>query len=346
MTAYDFNPAQANAFNVHLIGDAAAFAAMTEEQAEAALQVWTTIYGQIASPSVSFAVETNLALQANGSMTLINLDDGQAEQIVALAKAMVDYLQSGAALPNVTLSFSVSDSGTLPPAFEISMLFRIQRDAETATSSIVSTVDRSLPGDFASAFVKAFPRLALAVGPNGVNSFWAVQRTLLDVTIGGTNNGPFFSSPMPLDTMLQSGMVNLPPLPESLIDNGTTQPSQLLFSDIDLDRLNASFFQAVDDITDIDVADARETLANLYATHQIDWLFANDADARRAGDGVQNQHDRAIQRFVERPAAGHRRFLFAPRHGRNLDSRGLHHLLAGRADQQRRIDIDIPLRGR
>jgi hypothetical protein len=205
-TAYDFNPALANAFNVHLIPDVAAFAGMSKDEADAALQAWTTIYGQITSPGASFAVETNLALQSNGGMVRINLTDCQTSEVVALAKAMVDYfgafpLQSE--FPNVSLSFDVSGSGTLPPAFEISVLFRIN----DAFSPIVSTIVRGTVdiGDFAAAFVKAFPQLALALGPKGVSSLWAVQRTMLDVTIGGQGNGPFFSSPMPLANRLQTG---------------------------------------------------------------------------------------------------------------------------------------------
>jgi hypothetical protein len=360
VTAYDFNPASpaANTFNVSLIADATAFDGMTKDQAAAALQAWTTIYDQITGPGVSFVVETNLALQPDGSMTVITLSQSQADQIVAFAKAMVDYLgtfplPSGVTLPTVTLSLSVSGTGTLPPAFELSALFQIQRDAsllsplikdssgnvtfpaaETATSAIVSTVGRSLPdgsgtvqiSDFAAAFVKAFPQLALAVGLNGAGSsssqqssvakrrlalqsagvasdgsssgsgsrsLWAVQRPMLDVTIGGPNNGPFFSSPMPLDNTLNTATVSLPLLPPSLVPPNTTWPSQQLFSDVDLDRFSNGFFQAVDNFlapgsasaafenaTDAytDTAEGRETLANLYSTNEIDWLFANDAN--------------------------------------------------------------------
>ena len=321
VTAYDFNPASPSpsSFNLYLEADPATLAAMTEAQVATALQTWTTISGQVSEPGVTFVVQTNLAVDASGNAVDVLLTASQSNQLVALAAGMVTALsafplQSGALPPAATLTFSASGTGTLPPAFELSVRFQIQLDpafAQTATSAIASTVARTLPGvtepvqigDFAAAFVQAFPQLVLATDPAASGSLWAVQRALLDVQVGGANGGPFFSAPAPLDTALNSSTVTMPQLPESLVPPGTTLPAQQFFSDVDLDRLANGFFEAVDNFLSpgsaafkaapdayADTVTARQTLANLYSTNAIDWLFADDANGQPSPyTGTANQ---------------------------------------------------------
>src|SRR6185312_15648973 len=129
------------------------------------------------------------------------------------------------------------------------------------------------------------------------NSIWAAAASLLDISIGtAANSGPRFLSPKPLDNTLNSAMVPLPALPAGL----PQLPSQRLFVDVDLDQLNRTFFQAVDDLlTPASAAQAfeqaqnaytttalgRESLAQKYALYEVDWLF--DAQSHFTGTGDQ-----------------------------------------------------------
>lgn len=202
--------------------------------------------------------------------------------------------------------------------------------------------------DFAAAFVKAFDTLTLAVGLNGAQqaptqlssaarahamlrasaqngggsgqsaagpqSLWAVQNTLLDISIGtGTQKpGPLFMSPKPLDNTLNTAVVPLPSLPSTIEPTWWAQSQ--LFSDIDLDLYNRAFFQAVDNIlAPASAAQAfevspddyktitygRESLAQKYGTHEVDWMFPEQApftgspDQLSAGQEAFEQQMRA-----------------------------------------------------
>ncbi len=121
----------------------------------------------------------------------------------------------------------------------------------------------------------------------GEQSLWAVAASLLDISIGtGVGTGPRFLSPKPLDNTLNSDTVPLPKLNPVL---GSLPPQQL-FIDVDLDQLNRVFFQAVDNVLspasaakafELDsthtaynaIARGRESLAQKYATFEVDWLF-------------------------------------------------------------------------
>ena len=129
------------------------------------------------------------------------------------------------------------------------------------------------------------------------NSIWAAAASLLDISIGtAANSGPRFLSPKPLDNTLNSAMVPLPTLAPGL----PQLPAQRLFVDVDLDQLNRSFFQAVDDLlTPASAAQAfeqaqnaytttalgREALAQKYSQYEVDWLF--DAQSPFTGTGDQ-----------------------------------------------------------
>src|SRR5262249_48649457 len=93
-------------------------------------------------------------------------------------------------------------------------------------------------------------------------------------------SGPFYLSPKPLDNRLNTAVVPLPRIP--------TLPVDQLFSDVDLDVYNRSFFQAVDDILAPasaaqafeqvrdaynTIANGRKSLAEKYSTFEVDWLF-------------------------------------------------------------------------
>ncbi|HEU4885759.1 MAG TPA: hypothetical protein VFT45_26220 [Longimicrobium sp.] len=174
---------------------------------------------------------------------------------------------------------------------------------------------------FAAAFVQSFPALILSVGLGGAQqaaqrtssagqqraalraqgvasdgtgsgatapqSLWAVQKTLIGIQVGQTaGTGPFYLSPTPLDNTLNTATVPLPPLPP--LANPPTWPAQQLFTDVDLDRLNATFFGAVDAFLSpasaaqafelvpdayTTVATGRRSLADQYADKEVDWLF-------------------------------------------------------------------------
>ncbi|CAN5688402.1 hypothetical protein BH11PSE6_BH11PSE6_04310 [soil metagenome] len=210
--------------------------------------------------------------------------------------------------------------------------------AQRANTTIGSTVGSSLPDGtsvpitaFAADFVKAFPAFALSVGLGGASetastskaqrnarqlrtmgvqadsngsgqavpqSLWAVQQLLLDVSIGvGAQSGPYYASPTPLDNTLNSALVPLPTLPAGLPG---TLPASQLFTDVDLDVFNSSFFEAVDLMLTpalaaaafeqardayTTIANGRSQLADLYSSNEIDWLF--DANAPFTGPAAQ-----------------------------------------------------------
>ncbi len=356
VTAYDFlagaSP-QPHSFTVYLRPSPMAFTQMSLDQAAAARQAYTTIYDQITGPGVSFYIETNLALQTDETMVQVTLTQDQTADIVHMVSDIVTYLKNFVEPPPpftvqpVPLTVTATGAGTLPPVFEMAVLFGVQRDAnlispllkdhfgnitfpsaQNVSSTIPSTVGASLPTGgsveittFAANFVKAFPALALSVGLNGAQppqqrsstgrtrmylkaasmpgdgsgpgrpgpqSLWAVQQVLLDVTIGvGASSGPFYLSPKPLDNTLNTAVVPLPPLPQAIAP--TNWPSQQLFTDVDLDQLNRTFFQAVDNMLApasaakafevareayTNVAYGRTSLAQQYAVHEVDWLFS------------------------------------------------------------------------
>ncbi len=359
VTNYDFNPAgpAANTFNVYLTPSQSAFEQLTADQAASALTLWTTIYDQITAPGISFNVETNLALNSDGSMVTVTLSQQQATAITTMASSIITYLRNPVPpfnVPPVVLTIKVTGTGALPPAFEIAMLFQIQRDpslispmlkdasgnitfpsAQRATTNVASTVGASVGGgatvsvtDFAAVFVKAFPQLVLSVGLNGAQSLsqnssvarsrsllrqagvaadgsgsgkggnqslWAVQQSLLNITIGAAGAGPFYLSPEPLDNTLNTAVVPMPSIPAVLNPPPNWSDSQL-FTDVDLDRLNSTFFQAVDGFlapasasTAFElarpaydaVAEGRGTLASLYSLREVDWLFPADSPFTR-----------------------------------------------------------------
>lgn len=119
-------------------------------------------------------------------------------------------------------------------------------------------------------------------------SLFAVQQSLLNISIGiGASAGPLYLSPKPLDNTLNTAVVPLPSLPPQLAP--ANWPASMSFTDVDLDVLNSSFFAAVDGFLQpasaskaFQVANAayntvaygRESLADQYSTHEIDWLFS------------------------------------------------------------------------
>lgn len=356
VTAFDFFAGaqpQANSFSVYLAPSAAAFMQLTADQIASTLQLYRTIRDQITGDGVSFYVETNLALDNDGTMAQVTLNSSQSTAVVNMVKAIVTYLEGATpgspfSVPPVTLTVSVTQGATLPPLFDIAIFFGVQRDpdlispllkqdgvitfpsAQNVSSPIAPTVGASTDDgttsvsltDFAAAFVKAFDTLTLAVGLNGAQqaptqlssaarahaqlrataqngggqssssagpqSLWAVQGTLLDISIGtGTQKpGPLFMSPKPLDNTLNTAVVQLPSLPSQIAP--PTWPQQQLFSDVDLDTYNRAFFQAVDNIlmpasaaqafeqareAYKTIAYGRESIAEQYGTHEVDWMF-------------------------------------------------------------------------
>ncbi len=355
VTAYDFlvdTKPQPNTFSVYLYPSASAFSGdeFTSDQAAAALQLYQTAYDQITGPGVSFYVEANFALQSDGTMVKVELSQSQSAAIVDMVGKLVEYLEKFDTnppfdVPPVTLTVSVTGTGTLPPVFEMAVLLGIERDpdlvspllknefgqitfpsAQNVSSTISSTVGASLDGQssvdintFAANFVQAFPALSLSVGLNGATSpqqqssaglarkqlkalglpgdgtgasqkgpqsLWAVQHSLLDITIGaGAGSGPRYMSPKPLDNTLNTAVVPLPQLDSSL----PQLPTEQLFTDVDLDQFNRSFFQSVDNIlapasaakafevaTDAynTITLGRKTLAEEYSQYEVEWLFS------------------------------------------------------------------------
>ncbi|MGH6847566.1 MAG: hypothetical protein ACREC0_09045 [Methylocella sp.] len=382
VTAYDFNTAtgpKPNSFSIYLTPSQSAYAKISADQAAAAWQAWTTIYDQITGPGISFIIETNFALQADGAMVQVTLDSAHADAITTMAKKMVTWLQDTTSpfpADPVTLTVAVTGPGTLPPAFQMVAMLGIERDANLISpllkdqygnvtfpsahrvdTTVVATVGASLPDGsgsidiktFAAEFVTAFPALALSVGLNGAQeptsqskaartaahlhsmgvandgsvstqagpqSLWAVQRVLLDITIGvGSQSGPFYASPKPLDNTLNSATAPLPPLSVALLKWQTKPwPSSQLFTDIDLDQLNSTFFSAVDGMLAAApaaqafnkardaytrIANGRAKLAALYSTKEIDWLF----DAQAPFTGVSPQLTAAQDAFGQQMRA-------------------------------------------
>ncbi|MGD0831264.1 MAG: hypothetical protein ABR907_09995 [Terracidiphilus sp.] len=195
VTSFDFAGAQANTVNVYLVPSEAAFTGMTTDQASAALATYSTIVTQINGPGVSFYVESNLSLAADGSLATVTLSSAQATEVRALAAALAAYLQQLAAgkqpvwnvKPVTVATVLPSTAKALAPAFEVSVHLGIQRDenlispslidpengiilpsAQNVNSAVVpgSTAQSAL-GDFAANFAKAFPALALTIGLGG-----------------------------------------------------------------------------------------------------------------------------------------------------------------------------------
>ncbi len=379
VTSYDFlvngQPAP-NTVTAYLTPSAAAFGKkrMTADQKAAALQLYQVIYDQLTGPGVSFYLETNLALAADGSsLVQLPLTPAQTTSVVNLVQGMISFLEGTAdSLPSqVALSVAVSGPGALPPAFEIAVLFGIQRDP-TLISPLLKDADGNITfpsaqnvattlaanvgtapaqgdsptdlGSFAAAFVQAFPALKMAVGLVGTEpaqaqsstgrarkrlrslglagdgtgggrpgpqSLWAVQSVLLDIHIGAAaNSGPRYLSPKPLDNALNSATVPLPALASPL----PTLPTSQLFMDVDLDRLNQAFFQAVDNLLAPAaaaqafeqassayqaLAQGRQLLATGYASHEVDWLFEDGSPFT----GTSDQQSAACDVFQQQMRA-------------------------------------------
>ncbi|HMB93731.1 MAG TPA: hypothetical protein VKP65_22960, partial [Rhodothermales bacterium] len=138
VTAYDFRGTdgtpEADSFTIYLNPTGTAFADMSEDQAEAALQNWTTIQDQINGEGVSFFVETNLALDADVNLVQVTLDQTQADAIKTMVDGIVVYLQTFTTPPPtfdvkpVAITTKVSGATAVPPVFEVAVLFGIQRD--------------------------------------------------------------------------------------------------------------------------------------------------------------------------------------------------------------------------
>jgi hypothetical protein len=199
VSSYDFNTQsgpQASSLTVYLQPSQTAFDGLTADQLASALQGWTNVQDQITGPGISFNIETNLALQADGSMAEIALSAAQSAAIVAMVGKMVAWLQnSGGAFPSdvVPLTVAATGPGTIPPIFEMFVKLGIERDAalispllkdqhgnitfpsaQFVSTTIASTVGGSQTDGtsvdinaFAGQFVAAFPALALSVGLGG-----------------------------------------------------------------------------------------------------------------------------------------------------------------------------------
>lgn len=368
-TTFDFlvgTSAQANTFSVYLTPSPSAFQQLSADQIASTLQLYYTIRDQINGPGVTFYVETNLALQQDGTMAQVSLTTAQSTQVVQMVNAIITYLETAQPnappstpinVPTVTLTVTLTQGAALPSLFDIAVLFGIQRDpnlispllkqggviiyppAQNVSSAVSPTVGSSIEKDtasvpitkFAEYFVQAFNTLTLAVGLNGAQqaptqlssaarahaqlrslnesggatssgtsgssgstsqSLWAVQSVLLDISIGtGTQKpGPLYMSPKPLDNTLNTAVVPLPALPSQI--QPPQWPTQQLFSDVDLDNYNRTFFAAVDNILAPEsaaqafeqardayttIAQGRESLAQQYGLHEVDSMFDDAA---------------------------------------------------------------------
>lgn len=381
VTSFDFlagSQPQANSFSIYLTPSPAAFQQLTADQIASTLQLYRTIRDQINGDGVSCYVETNLALNNDGTMAQVSLTSGQTTSVVQMVAAIVTYLEGATpgapfSVPTVTLTVTLTQGAALPSLFDIAVFFGIQRDpnlispllkqdgvitfppAQNVSSPVSPTVGASTQDgtgsvpltDFAAAFVKAFGTLTLAVGLNGAQqaptqmssaarahaqlrasaqssggqgssgagpqSLWAVQNTLLDISIGtGTQKpGPLYMSPKPLDNTLNTAVVPLPSLPSQI---APSWPTQQLFTDVDLDQYNRGFFQAVDNILAPasaaqafeQVPDAYQTIANgrrsiaqKYGIFEVDWMFGQNSpftgslDQQAAGQEAFEQQMRA-----------------------------------------------------
>jgi hypothetical protein len=188
VTSFDFAGAQANTVNVYLTPSQAAFTGMTTDQAAAASAQYSTIVTQINGPGVSFYVESNLSLAADGSLATVTLSSAQATLVQGFVNALAFYLEELAAgkqptwnVPSVTLPIVLpATAKPLAPAFEVSVHLGIQRDpnlispslelpsAQNVNSAVVPGPSaQSSLGTFAANFAQAFPTLALTIGLGG-----------------------------------------------------------------------------------------------------------------------------------------------------------------------------------
>lgn len=198
VTAYDFlagTTAQPDTVTVYLQPSSAAFTGSTVDTA-ALLTAYYTIYDQLTGPGVTLYLETNLALDASNNMVKVALTAAQTKGITDMVSAIIAYLENPAQPFSVTgtsVSVAVTNSGTLPPAFELAVLLGIERSitlispllvdngvctfpsAQNRYTAIVPTVGSSTQNatasvditTFASYFVTAFSGLTLAVGLGG-----------------------------------------------------------------------------------------------------------------------------------------------------------------------------------
>ncbi len=153
-----------------------------------ALALYRTIYDQITGPGVSFQVETNLALQADGSsLVAIPLSQADITNIKNMVNGIIGLLAgTSTTMPAlVDISVTVSGAGTLPPLFQLAVLFGIERDlnlvapglrgtfpsAHTVSTTVLPVTAIVPPakdiGTFAQDFTAAFPPLNLALGMTG-----------------------------------------------------------------------------------------------------------------------------------------------------------------------------------
>ncbi|MFL6257219.1 MAG: hypothetical protein ACJ74T_19600 [Pyrinomonadaceae bacterium] len=392
VTTFDFlvgTSAQANTFSVYLTPSATAFQQLSADQIASTLQLYYSIRDQINGPGVSFYVETNLALQQDGTMAQVTLPTSQSGQILQMVEAIITYLLTAQPnappstpinVPTVTLTITLQQGAALPSLFDIAVLFGIQREpslispslfeggvliyppAQNVSSAVSPTVGSSnetgtapVPlTEFAGYFIQAFSTLTLAVGlggaqqaptqlssaaralaqarsrnesaaltstsgstssTSGLQSLWAVQSVLLDISIGtGTQQpGPLYMSPQPLDNTLNTAVVPLPSLP-SQIQPATPWPTEQLFSDVDLDLYNRTFFAAVDSFLAPEsaaqafeqaraayttITQGRESLAVQYGRHEVDWMF----DKTAPFSGTQEQLDDGRETFEQQMRA-------------------------------------------
>lgn len=237
VTRYDFlvnGTPQANSLTVHLEPSITAFETkdngvikyLTRDQAASALQLYYTIYDQITAPGVSFYIETNLALQSDGTMAKVTLTAAQQTAVETMVNDIISYLvpiaNGQTPIPfdvqPVLLPVTVTGAGTLPLVFEMAVLFGIQRDpslispllkdqfgnvtyppAQQVSSTVASSVGSATSPDintFAANFRQSFTSLALSVGLNGATqqhkSSTAMARQQLQasgVPVAGTGSG-------------------------------------------------------------------------------------------------------------------------------------------------------------
>jgi len=183
---------QANTVTVTLAPSATAFQSLTIDQAAAALTLYDTINHQISGPGVSFYIESNIALNADGSLVQVTLTSDQVTSIRTMVLGIIDYLKTYTVgkpftgVSNVTLPVAVTGTGTLPPVFTITVLFGIQRDASLISPLLkdgeviifpsAQNVNSPVSPDplydvstLAGQFVLAFTALRLSVGLGGAD---------------------------------------------------------------------------------------------------------------------------------------------------------------------------------
>lgn len=214
-------------------------------------------YGAITFPSAQH-VATTVAPTAGAS-----LPDGNSVSLDVFAAAFVQ------AFPQLLLSVGLN--GGQAPAGAQAAVARRSRAARNAKALRAAGIASDGSGS----------------GQAGPQSLWAVQGALLQISIGtGTGSGPYYLSPKPLANALTSGTVPLPSLPPAL--QPATWPASQMVTDVDLDLVNASFFSALDLMLApasaaqaftqardayLTMANGRASLATLYASNEIEWLF-------------------------------------------------------------------------